>query len=124
MKTAPQIASPHQVLKGMKEIEYTVTNTAAARAHNIITTKYLVDIVDTPATKHKISSGKKGKMNIAVNKRLSFPLMRFCQAERVSSPTIQDTALLPHFLPTPKAISEPKTLPIKLYIAARNAPNS
>ena len=86
--------------------------------------KYFVDIDESPATKHKISSGKIGSKNIKVNIKLSLPFSFFCHFFKLSSPTIHATALLPSFLPIKNAEKEPRIMPIRLYNIAFVAPNS
>ena len=58
------ISMPHQVLKGIKPIEYEVVTTEIRRVMIIITMKYGQVIEDKPATKHSTSSGNIGNKNI------------------------------------------------------------
>ena len=90
----------------------------------IIPVKYPIDIEESPAKKHNISSGNKGNKNIVVKKRLSFPFNFLCHFFNESSPTIHETALFPNFLPIKNAVNEPSKMPIKLKTTVLKAPNN
>ena len=63
--SAAQIIMPHQVVKGINSNEKEVDNTDIRRVNTIITAKYLSVMEESPATKHKTSSGNIGKRNIS-----------------------------------------------------------
>ena len=63
------MSMPHQVVKGIISSEYAVVKTEMSLVTVIIMRKYGVVIDDSPATKHKTSSGKSGKRNIIESKR-------------------------------------------------------
>ena len=88
------------------------------------TKKNSKDIDESPATKHKTSSGKTGKRNMADKNNLSLFLILFNHRLIVSSPTIQATTRCPAYLPIKKAQTDPIKMPIKLYKLPKNGPNS
>ena len=59
-----QINIPHQVVNGIRPTEYEVAKTEVALVIKIITKKYGQVIEESPATKHKTSSGNIGNKNI------------------------------------------------------------
>ncbi len=95
-----------------------------ARAMIIIIIKYLLVILESPAIKHKTSSGKSGNKNIAVKITLSLPFTFFNHVSSVSFPTIHATARYPKSLPIKNAVTEPKTIAKKLYKKHFTAPKS
>ena len=96
----------------------------SARAITVMATKYCQDMDESPAMKQRMSSGKRGRTNIAVRMKLSFPFIFFSHLSRSSFPTIQATALYPTFLPIRKAVIDPRMTPTRLHKNAFVGPNS
>ena len=119
-----QIVIPHHVVNGIKSTEKQVADNAKIRDINIMIVKYPQLIVESPAKKHKISSGNKGNKNINDKNKLSLPFNFFCHLSNFSFPTIHETALFPNFRPIKNAKNEPSIIPRKLYINVFTAPKS
>ena len=70
---------PHHSVYGITSpaTDRLVSTTEIAREISCMTMKYFHVIVESPATKQRISSGKIGRMNMTVRSLRSFPLT-FC----------------------------------------------
>ena len=102
-------------------VKYDVRKIPIGRVINCVAIKNVQLISVSPATRHSISSGKKGSSIIST--KLYFPLLKnLVHFSQLSFPTMNTTIFFPKLLPMANATALPSSIPARLNSPAWKGP--